>query len=90
MKRSLALLLPVTALVVLLFARGAFADAAGPGTCFGSGSHDEYRKDAGAQAKDGLAQGPSRSTTHRAGIGLVSAAFITSGWLFLRRREPKP
>jgi hypothetical protein len=90
MKRTLTMLLPVLALVVLLFAGEAFADAASPGSCFGSGSHDNDKQDASKDAIAVLGQRPTRSSTRRAGIGLVSAAFATSGWLYFRRRDPKP
>jgi hypothetical protein len=90
MKRTLTMLLPVLAVVVLLFAGEAFADAASPGSCFGSGSHDDDKQDASKDAIAVLGQRPTRSNTRRTGIGLVSAAFATSGWLYFRRRDPKP
>jgi hypothetical protein len=84
MKRTLTMLLPVLAVVVLLFAGEAFADAASPGSCFGSGSHDDEKQDASKDAIAVLGQRPTRSSTRRTGIGLVSAAFATSGWLYFR------
>jgi len=89
MKRTLAVLLPVLAVVVLLLGAGAWADGPSPGACFGGGSHDEPKGDAGGDSKTSLRQGPTRSSTRRAGVGLMSAAFVTSGWLFFRRRDPK-
>jgi len=86
MKRILAVLLPL--LAMCLCAGGAWADAAGPGSCFGGGNEPEHH-DASGDAKTAQRRVPSRSDTRRAGMGLVAAGFATSGWLFLRRREPK-
>jgi len=86
MKRTLAVLLPMLAVVVLLLAGGAWADAAGPGSCFGGSPH-EYKEDAGSDGNTVFGRGPSRSSTRRTGVGLMSAAFVTSGWLFLRRQD---
>jgi hypothetical protein len=87
MKRTLAMLLPVVAM--LFWAGGAWADAASPGSCFGDeNDHSQYKKDAGVDGK--LVRGqPTRSDTRRAGVGLLSAAFVTSGWLVLRRQDLK-
>jgi hypothetical protein len=86
MRRTLAVLLPVLAAVVLLFTTGAWADGPSPGACFGGNDHNEYeRRDASTDGKLVQGQAPTDSDTRRAGVGLLSAAFVTSGWLFLRR-----
>jgi hypothetical protein len=81
MKRALAILLPVLASAVLLLAGEARADGPSPGACFGGGNEHEHN-DASSDGKMAQGQAP---TTRRAGVGLLSAAFVTSGWLFLRR-----
>jgi hypothetical protein len=75
--------------VFLLFTDGAWADGPSPGACFGGSNHEDFKRDAASDGKAVLGQGPSRSNTRRAGVGLMSAAFVTSGWLVLRRKEPK-
>jgi hypothetical protein len=85
MKRILALALPV--LTVILLAGGAWADAPSPGGCFGGDGDQPVKKDASSDVKVAEGRGPSRSDTRKAGVGLLSAAFVTSGWLFLRRRS---
>jgi hypothetical protein len=89
MRRTLAVLFPVVAM--LLFVGGAWADAAGPGSCFGSSDNSPPSKklDAGGDAKLVQGQTPTRSDTRRAGVGLLSAALVTSGWLVLRRQDLK-
>ncbi len=90
MKRMLAVLVSVVA--ISLFAAGAWADAASPGSCFGEGGDQPYpheKKDAGGDAKLVQGQAPDRSGTRRAGVGLLSAALVTSGWLFFRRQDLK-
>jgi hypothetical protein len=89
MKRTLALLLPVLAAVVLSFAGWAWADSVSPGGCFGGDNDLNTKKDASSDAKLVQGEGPAHSDTRRAGVGLLSAAFVTSGWLFLRRQDPR-
>lgn len=89
MKRMLAVLVSVVA--ISLFAAGAWADVASPGGCFGENdrSHQYEKQDAGGDAKLVQGQTPDRSDTRRAGVGLLSAALVTSGWLFFRRQDLK-
>jgi hypothetical protein len=94
MKRTLALLLPMVALILLLADGRAGADMWGPGSCFGGNSHDDQIKDAKDDTKDNdlavrLRSSPSRNGSRRVGVGLLSVAFATSGWLFFRRQGPK-
>jgi len=86
MKRILAIVLPL--LVMLMCAGRAFADGPSPGACFGGKSEPEHH-DASGDGKTAERRAPARSDIRRAGMGLVSAAFATSGWLVLRRRDKK-
>ena len=68
MKRTLALLLPMVALILLLADGRAGADMWGPGSCFGGNSHDDQIKDAKDDTKDNdlavrLRSSPSRKIT---------------------------
>lgn len=88
MKRLLAHFLPF--LAASLLGAFAWADAASPGGCFGDGGGNKYEKsDSGSDVKVAQGRAPARSDTRRTGAGLLSAAFVTSGWLFLRRQDPK-
>lgn len=87
MKRLLAGLLPMLA-AVLLLAGSARADAAGPGSCFGGNGREPQHNDASGDAQsDIISSGEGSKGTRRLGAGFLSAAFVTSGWLFLRRRD---
>jgi hypothetical protein len=87
MNRILAITLP--ALFTILLASAAWADGPSPGGCFGGDGDQPAKKDASSDVKVAEGRGPTRSETRRAGVGLLSAAFVTSGWLFLRRQDPK-
>lgn len=90
MRRTLAVGMATVVAALLLLAHEASADGPSPGACFGDSSHDDgYKRDAASDGKPVLGRAPSRSSTHRAGIGLLSAAFVTSGWLVLRRPDRK-
>jgi hypothetical protein len=87
MKRILASALP--ALFTILLASASWADGPSPGGCFGEDGSQPIKKDASSDVNVAQAGAPTRSDTRRAGVGLLSAAFVTSGWLFLRRLDPK-
>jgi hypothetical protein len=86
MKRTLAFLFPMVAVMLLLLGGEVRADMASPGSCLGGGSHDEGH-DSGSPR--GQLSPPNKHGQRRVGVGLLSAAFVTSGWLFFRRQEPK-
>ena len=81
MKRTLAFLFPIVAGVLLLLGGEVRADM-----CFGGGTHDEGQ-DSGSPR--GQLSPPNKNGKRRVGVGLLSAAFVTTGWLFFRRQEPK-
>ncbi|MGA9656633.1 MAG: hypothetical protein WBV96_22250 [Polyangia bacterium] len=87
MKRTLAVLIPMVALVLLLLGGWVRADAVGNnGLCGGGTESKDSRESDLASAR---VAPPRRNATRRVGVGLLSAAFMTSGWLFFRRQGPR-